>query len=97
MILLYQKDIVCTVASTTDTTEPTVTQYFNMNSFVTLSLGLKIASNLFLIPKFEGISFNMPVLIEVIEEKSKLEPLLPQIKRIVGDKGLATLQEVEAL
>ena len=25
-----------------------------------------------------------------IEEKSKLEPLLPQIKRIVGDNGLAT-------
>ena len=45
----------------------------------------------------EGISFNMPVVIEVIEEKSKLEPLLPQIKRMVGDNGLATLQEVEVL
>ncbi|MGB8035959.1 MAG: DUF190 domain-containing protein [Nitrososphaeraceae archaeon] len=47
--------------------------------------------------KLEGISFNMPVVIEVIEEKSKLEPLLPQIKRMVGDNGLATLQEVEVL
>jgi len=26
-----------------------------------------------------------------------LETLLPQIKRMVGDKGLATLQEVEVL
>ncbi|MGA7043121.1 MAG: DUF190 domain-containing protein, partial [Nitrososphaeraceae archaeon] len=47
--------------------------------------------------RLEGISFNMPVVIEVIEEKSKLEPLLPQIKRMVGDNGLATLQEVEVL
>jgi uncharacterized protein len=47
--------------------------------------------------KLEGISFNMPVVIEVIEEKSKLEPLLLQIKRMVGDNGLATLQEVEVL
>jgi PII-like signaling protein len=39
----------------------------------------------------------MPVVIEVREEKSKLEPLLPQIKRMVGDNGLATLQEVEVL
>ncbi len=47
--------------------------------------------------RLEGISFNMPVVIEIIEEKSKLEPLLPQIKRMVGDNGLATLQEVEVL
>lgn len=47
--------------------------------------------------RLEGISFNMPVVIEIIEEKSKLEPLLPQIKRMVADNGLATLQEVEVL
>ena len=47
--------------------------------------------------KLEGISFNMPVMIEVIEEKSKLEPLLPQIKRMVGDNGLVTIQEVYVL
>jgi hypothetical protein len=39
----------------------------------------------------------MPVMIEVVEEKSKLEPLLPQIKRMVGDNGLETLHEVEVL
>jgi uncharacterized protein len=39
----------------------------------------------------------MPLVIEVIDEQSKLEPLLPELKRIVGDNGLATIQEVYAL
>jgi PII-like signaling protein len=37
----------------------------------------------------------MPMVIEVIEEQSKLEPLLPQIKRMVNDNGIVTLHEVE--
>jgi PII-like signaling protein len=45
----------------------------------------------------EGISMNYPLVIEVVEEPSKLEPLLPQIKRLVGDNGLVTIQEVYAL
>lgn len=45
----------------------------------------------------EGISMNYPLLIEVVEEQSKLEPLLPQIKRMVNDNGLVTVQEVYAL
>jgi len=43
----------------------------------------------------EGITINMPLVIEVIEEKSKLEPLLPQIKRMVNDNGILSLHEVE--
>jgi PII-like signaling protein len=43
----------------------------------------------------EGITINMPMVIEVIEEQSKLEPLLPQIKRMVNDNGIVTLHEVE--
>ena len=39
----------------------------------------------------------MPLLIEVINEKTKLEPLLPQIKRMVNDNGLITLQEVDVI
>ena len=31
----------------------------------------------------EGITINMPMIIEVTEERSKLEPLLPQIRRMV--------------
>src|SRR5690242_14043358 len=42
----------------------------------------------------EGISVNMPLIIEIIDELSKLEKILPDIKEIVGDNGLITLQEV---
>lgn len=45
----------------------------------------------------EGIAFNMPMVIEVVDEKKKLEPLLPEIKRIVGDNGLVTLHEVDVI
>ena len=44
----------------------------------------------------EGILIDMPMVIEIIEEKSKLEPLLTQIKSIIGKNGLITLHEVEA-
>ena len=33
--------------------------------------------------KLEGVTINMPMVIEIIDEKSKLEPLLPQIKRLL--------------
>jgi PII-like signaling protein len=39
----------------------------------------------------------MPMVIAVIEEISKLEPLLPQIRRMVGDNGLVTLHEVNVI
>jgi len=42
----------------------------------------------------EGISVNMPLVIEVIDELSKLEKILPEIKEIVGDNGLITMHEV---
>ena len=45
----------------------------------------------------EGISMNYPLIIEVVDEQSKLDPLLPQIKRMVGDNGMVTIQEVYAL
>lgn len=47
--------------------------------------------------RLEGITVNMPVLIEVIDERAKLEPILPQIKRMVGDNGILTIQEVLAV
>ena len=43
--------------------------------------------------KLEGVTVNMPLIIEVIDEQSKLEPLLPSLKRIVGDNGLVTIQD----
>lgn len=47
--------------------------------------------------QIEGISINMPLVIEVIEEKTKLEPMIPELKRIVGDNGFVTLHEVDVL
>jgi len=41
----------------------------------------------------EGITVNMPLIIEVIDEQAKLEPLIPEVKRIVGDDGLVTIQD----
>ena len=48
-------------------------------------------------PQLEGITINMPMMIEVIDGKSKLEPILPQIRRMVGDNGIVTLQEVNVI
>jgi hypothetical protein len=45
----------------------------------------------------EGVSVNMPLIIEVIDEQSKLEPLLPELKRIVGDNGLVSIAEIHVL
>jgi PII-like signaling protein len=42
----------------------------------------------------EGITVNMPLIIEVIDEKAKLEPLLAELKQIVGDDGLVSINEV---
>jgi PII-like signaling protein len=47
--------------------------------------------------KLEGVTINMPMVIEIIDEKSILEPLLPQIKRMVDDNGIVTLHDVEAI
>lgn len=44
--------------------------------------------------KLEGVTVNMPLIIEVIDEQSKLEPLLPELKHIVRDNGLVSIQEI---
>lgn len=41
----------------------------------------------------EGVVLNMPLIIEVVDLQEKLEPLLPELKYIVGDDGLVTIQE----
>jgi len=45
----------------------------------------------------EGLTVNMPMMIEAVDEKSKLEPLLQQVKKMVGDSGLITLHEVDVV
>jgi PII-like signaling protein len=47
--------------------------------------------------KIEGITINMPLIIEVIDEPTKLESLLPQIKRMVDDNGIITLHQVDII
>lgn len=47
--------------------------------------------------KIEGVSVNMPLVIEVIEERARLEPLLGCIKQMVGDNGLVTLHDADIL
>lgn len=49
------------------------------------------------IRRVEGIILDYPLIIEVIDEKERLEPLLAEIRRIVGDNGLVTLHEVGIL
>jgi PII-like signaling protein len=41
----------------------------------------------------EGLSMNYPVMIQVVDEEAKLEPLLSEIKRMVDDNGLVTITE----
>jgi uncharacterized protein len=41
----------------------------------------------------EGVTVNMPMIFEVVDLQEKLEPLLPELKQIVGDDGLVTVQE----
>lgn len=42
----------------------------------------------------EGISVNMPLVIEIIDELKKIETILPAIKEIIGDNGLVTVHKV---
>jgi len=41
----------------------------------------------------EGTMVNMPTMIEVVDTQEKLEPLLPELKQIIDDNGLVTIQE----
>ncbi|GEM_PF-2955828 len=40
---------------------------------------------------------NYPVMIQVVDEEAKLEPLLPEIRRMVDDNGLVTITETFAV
>ncbi|MEM3159448.1 MAG: DUF190 domain-containing protein [Nitrososphaera sp.] len=45
----------------------------------------------------EGIAINCPIVIEAIEEQSKLELIMPEIKRMVDGNGLMTVTQVDIL
>ncbi|MGI0101792.1 MAG: DUF190 domain-containing protein [Nitrosotalea sp.] len=44
--------------------------------------------------QIEGISVNMPLIIEVIDDLKKIENILPEIKEIIGDNGFVTVHEI---
>jgi PII-like signaling protein len=37
------------------------------------------------------------MMIDVVEEGSKIEPLLPELKRMVNDHGLITMHDVDVI
>ncbi len=45
----------------------------------------------------EGLTINQPMMIDIVEEISKIEPLLPQLRRIVDDHGLITIHHVDVI
>lgn len=46
---------------------------------------------------FEGITINQPLMIEIVDDREKIEPLLIPLKRMVDDNGLVTIHEVDAV
>ncbi len=45
----------------------------------------------------EGLTINQPMMIDIVEESSKIEPLLPELKRMVNDHGLITIHSVDVI
>lgn len=45
----------------------------------------------------EGLMINQPMMIESVDEKEKIEPLLIPLKRLIGDNGFITIHEVDVL
>jgi hypothetical protein len=45
----------------------------------------------------EGLKVTIPMMSEFIDEESKLEPLLPQIKKMADGDGLPMLHEVDVV
>ena len=43
-----------------------------------------------------GLSINLPLIIQTIDEYQKIESVLINVKNIVGSNGLITLEEVNA-
>ena len=67
---------------------------FNFDSYIWLSeFGKRRKSTI----KIEGITVNMPLIMERIDLRSKIKSLSFVVKRMVGDSALVTVQEIEVL
>lgn len=45
----------------------------------------------------EGLMINQPMMIESVDEREKIEPLLIPLKRLIGDNGFIAIHEVDVL
>ncbi len=45
----------------------------------------------------EGITINQPLIIETIDDREKIEPLLIPLKRMIDDNGIITIHEVDVI
>ncbi len=45
----------------------------------------------------EGIMINQPMIIESVDEREKIEPLLIPLKRLIGDNGFITIHDVDVI
>jgi PII-like signaling protein len=45
----------------------------------------------------EGLTINQPLMIETVDEREKIEPLLESLKRLIGDNGFITFHEVSVV
>ncbi len=48
-------------------------------------------------PNLEKLTINQPMMMDIVEERSIMEPLFPQLKRMIDDHGIITLHEVYAI
>ena len=44
-----------------------------------------------------GLSLNLPIVIETVDSAEKIEPILSEVKAIVGHNGLVTLDATEVV
>ena len=47
--------------------------------------------------QLEVLTINQPMMIGIVEESLKIEPLLPQLKTIIGDLGLVTTHRADVI
>ena len=45
----------------------------------------------------EGLMINQPMMIESVDEREKIEPLLIPLRRLVVDNGFITIHEVDVV
>lgn len=44
-----------------------------------------------------GLSLNVPMIVETVDDQEKILRMLPEVKTIVGSNGLTTIEPVEVL